>query len=87
MMSVLSHHHHHHHHHVKVVNIVNVVNVTGTGALSVNSVEVTSNTFTVNGNSLNTVAFTGNYADLTGTPTIFNGNYDMDTNRSCSCNF
>ena len=62
-------------------NIVNVVNVTGTGALSVNSVEVTSNTFTVNGNSLNTVAFTGNYADLTGTPTIFNGNYDNLTNK------
>ena len=62
-------------------NIVNVVNVTATGALSVNSVEVTSNTFTVNGNSLNTVAFTGNYADLTGAPTAFNGNYDNLTNK------
>ena len=62
-------------------NIVNVVNVTATGALSVSSVEVTSNTFTVNGNSLNTVAFTGNYADLTGAPTAFNGNYDNLTNK------
>ena len=62
-------------------SIVNVINATASGTVTANAVEVTSNTFSVAGNSLNQVAFTGNYNDLSNTPTVFNGNYDNLTNK------
>ena len=62
-------------------SIVNVINATASGTVTANAVEVTSNTFSVAGNSLNQVAFTGNYNDLSNAPTVFNGNYDNLTNK------
>lgn len=62
-------------------NIVNVVNVTASGTLTVQNLAVESTTFTVNGTSLNTVAFTGSYTDLSNTPTLFNGAYASLTGK------
>jgi hypothetical protein len=56
-------------------DIVNVVNVTASGTLTVQNLAVESTTFTIDGNSLNSVAFSGSYLDLTNTPTLFDGAY------------
>jgi hypothetical protein len=62
-------------------NIVNVVNVTASGTLTVQNLVVESTTFTVDGNSLNSVAFTGSYTDLSNTPTLFDGVYASLTGK------
>ena len=62
-------------------NIVNVVNVTASGTLTVQSLAVESTSFTVDGNNLNTVAFTGSYTDLSNTPILFDGQYTSLTGR------
>lgn len=56
-------------------DIVNVVNVTASGTLTVQNLAVESTTFTIDGNSLNSIAFSGSYLDLTNTPTLFDGAY------------
>ena len=62
-------------------NIVNVVNVTASGTLTVQNLAVESTSFTVDGNNLNTVAFTGSYTDLSNTPILFDGQYTSLTGR------
>ena len=62
-------------------NIVNVVNVTASGTLTVQNLAVEGTTFTVDGNSLNSVAFTGSYTDLSNTPTLFDGVYASLTGK------
>jgi hypothetical protein len=62
-------------------NIVNVVDVTASGTLTVQNLVVESTTFTVDGNSLNSVAFTGSYTDLSNTPTLFDGVYASLTGK------
>ena len=62
-------------------NIVNVVNVTASGTLTVQNLAVESTTFTVDGNSLNSVAFSGSYLDLNNTPTLFDGVYSSLTGK------
>jgi len=62
-------------------NIVNVVDVTASGTLTVQNLTVESTTFTVDGNSLNAVAFTGSYTDLSNTPTLFDGVYSSLTGK------
>lgn len=60
-------------------NVVNVVNVTATGTIEATNVTVNSTNFTVNGDSLDTVAFSGSYTDLSNRPTLFSGDYaDLD---------
>lgn len=54
--------------------IVNAASITVTGLLSTQS-------FTVNGSSLSTVATTGDYNDLSNTPIAFSGSYNDLTNR------
>ena len=62
-------------------SIVNVINVTASGTLTVQNLVVESTTFTVDGNSLNSVAFTGSYTDLSNTPTLFDGVYASLTGK------
>ena len=62
-------------------NIVNVVDVTASGTLTVQNLVVESTTFTVDGNSLDSVAFTGSYTDLSNTPTLFDGVYASLTGK------
>ena len=62
-------------------NIVNVVNVTASGTLTVQNLAVETSNFTVNGNNLNTIAFTGSYTDLSNTPTLFDGVYASLTGK------
>ena len=62
-------------------NIVNVVAVTASGTITANSMVVDTSAFTVNGQSLNTVAFTGSYTDLSNTPTPFSGSYTDLTDK------
>jgi len=62
-------------------NIVNVVDVTASGTLTVQNLAVESTSFTVDGNSLNSVAFTGSYNDLSNTPTLFDGVYASLTGK------
>ena len=62
-------------------NIVNVVAVTANGTITANAMVVDTSAFTVNGQSLNTVAFTGSYTDLSNTPTPFSGSYTDLTDK------
>lgn len=62
-------------------NIVNVVNITASGTLTVSALVVDTSTVTIGGSSLSTVATTGNYSDLSGTPTLFDGQYSSLTGR------
>lgn len=56
-------------------NIVNALNITASGTLTINAVVCDSSTFTINGQSLDTVAFSGSYTDLDNRPTLFSGSY------------
>jgi len=56
-------------------NIVNVIDITASGTVTANSLSVDTNNFTIAGQTLDSVAFTGNYNDLDGLPVLFSGNY------------
>lgn len=61
------------------VSIVDAVNISATGTLQVNNIAASN--ITVNGNSLATVVFSGNYADLLNKPDLFSGDYNDLTNK------
>ena len=62
-------------------NIVNAVNITASGALSASSLTLDSSSFTIGGQTLATVATTGQYNDLSGRPTLFSGSYNDLTDK------
>lgn len=62
-------------------NIVNAINITATGVLSANSLVLDTTSATFGGQTLNTVAFTGQYNDLSGAPTPFSGSYNDLSDR------
>ena len=62
-------------------NIVNAVNITASGALSASSLTLDSSSFTIGGQTLATVATTGQYNDLSGKPTLFSGSYNDLTDK------
>jgi len=62
-------------------NIVNAINITATGVLSANSLVLDTTSATFGGQTLNTVAFTGQYNDLAGAPTPFSGSYNDLSDR------
>tara|TARA_B100002019_G_C21272007_1_gene602907 strand:+ start:42 stop:1556 length:1515 start_codon:yes stop_codon:yes gene_type:complete len=62
-------------------SIVNAINVTASGVLSGNSLVLDTTSATFGGQALQTVAFTGQYNDLSGAPTPFTGSYNDLTER------
>jgi len=62
-------------------NIVNAINITATGVLSANSLVLDTTSASFGGQTLNTVAFTGQYNDLSGAPTPFSGSYNDLSDR------
>ena len=62
-------------------SIVNVVNITASGTLTVANLVVDSNSVSINGNSIATVALTNSYTDLSNKPLLFDGQYSSLTGR------
>ena len=62
-------------------SIVNAVNITASGTLTVANLVVDSNSVSINGNPLGTVALTNSYTDLSNTPSLFDGTYAALTGR------
>ena len=62
-------------------NIVNAVNITASGVISASSLSLDSSSFTIGGQTLATVATTGQYNDLSGRPTLFSGSYNDLTDK------
>ena len=62
-------------------SIVNAINVTASGVLSGNSLVLDTTSATFGGQALQTVAFTGQYNDLSGAPAQFSGSYNDLTER------
>ena len=60
-------------------DIVNVVNVTATGTITAGTISAAN--VIQNGNTLQSVAFSGNYNDLTSRPTIFSGSWNNLTDK------
>ena len=56
-------------------NIVNVVDITASGTVTVGGLSVDTANFSIAGQTLDSVAFTGSYQDLDGLPILFSGNY------------
>ena len=62
-------------------SIVNAVNITASGTLTVANLVVDSNSVSINGNSIATVAVTNSYTDLDNKPILFDGQYASLTGR------
>ena len=62
-------------------SIVNAVNITASGTLTVANLVVDSNSVSINGNSIATVALTNSYTDLSNQPSLFDGQYASLTGR------
>ena len=62
-------------------SIVNAVNITASGTLTVTNLVVDSNSVSINGNSIATVALTNSYTDLSNKPSLFDGQYSSLTGR------
>jgi|TARA_B110000914_G_scaffold214843_1_gene218132 hypothetical protein len=62
-------------------SIVNAVNITASGTLTVANLVVDSNSVSINGNPLGTVALTNSYTDLSNKPSLFDGTYAALTGR------
>ena len=62
-------------------SIVNAVNITASGTLTVANLVVDSNSVSINGNSIATVALTNSYTDLDNKPSLFDGQYASLTGR------
>jgi hypothetical protein len=62
-------------------SIVNAVNITASGTLTVANLVVDSNSVSINGNSIATVALTNSYTDLSNKPSLFDGQYSSLTGR------
>jgi hypothetical protein len=62
-------------------SIVNAVNITASGTLTVANLVVDSNSVSINGNSIATVAVTNSYTDLDNKPSLFDGQYASLTGR------
>ena len=62
-------------------SIVNAVNITASGTLTVANLVVDSNSVSINGNSIATVALTNSYTDLSNRPSLFDGQYSSLTGR------
>lgn len=62
-------------------SIVNAVNITASGTLTVANLVVDSNSVSINGNPLATVALTNSYTDLSNKPSLFDGQYSSLTGR------
>ena len=56
-------------------SIVNAVNITASGTLTVANLVVDSSSVSINGNSIATVAVTNSYTDLSNKPSLFDGQY------------
>jgi len=56
-------------------SIVNAVNITASGTLTVANLVVDSNSVSINGNPIATVALTNSYTDLSNKPSLFDGQY------------
>ena len=62
-------------------SIVNAVNITASGTLTVANLVVDSNSVSINGNPIATVAVTNSYTDLSNKPSLFDGQYSSLTGR------
>ena len=62
-------------------SIVNAVNITASGTLTVANLVVDSNSVSINGNPIATVALTNSYTDLSNKPSLFDGQYSSLTGR------
>ena len=62
-------------------SIVNAVNITASGTLTVANLVVDSNSVSINGNPIATVALTNSYTDLSNKPSLFDGQYASLTGR------
>ena len=62
-------------------SIVNAVNITASGTLTVANLVVDTNSVSINGNSIATVALTNSYTDLSNKPSLFDGQYASLTGR------
>ena len=62
-------------------SIVNAVNITASGTLTVANLVVDSSSVSINGNSIATVAVTNSYTDLSNKPSLFDGQYASLTGR------
>jgi hypothetical protein len=62
-------------------SIVNAVNITASGTLTVANLVVDSNSVSINGNPIATVALTNSYTDLSNKPSLFDGQYSSLSGR------